>query len=206
MKASIQIITLLLAGCLFASSAFADDISEVSALMNQKVKSIVVLLQDKSLSKSDRDRQILTIVEPVFDFSKMAKLSLGRRHWPSMDKSQQKEFSKHFTKRLQESYLEKMGLYTDETIVHKETTQKKKKIKYTSVLVSKDDTIDMEYRLYKSSQGWKVYDVVIMGVSVVQTYRSQFDSLLQKDSSAQDKTKYDNLIGKLRDPSSLKKP
>jgi len=74
-----------------------------------------------------------------------------------------------------------------------EAKKVKKRIHVTTHLVSKDDKIDMIYKFYKTKkQDWMVYDVEIMGVSIVQTYRSQFAGIL-KDQSIED------LLKKLRE-------
>ena len=64
----------------------------------------------------------------------------------------------------------------------KETTQVKKRIHVLTHLVSGDESIEVLYKLYKSRQGWKIYDVEILGVSIIQTYRSQLQSALKKGS------------------------
>ena len=119
------------------------------------------------------------MVNPLFDFKVMARNSLGRKHWVNMTRAQKKEFLDLFVKRLQESYLEKLDLYTDENVVIENATQVKKRIHVLTRLVSKTDKKDMVYKFWKSKRrGWGVYDIVILGVSVVQTYRSQFNGLL----------------------------
>ncbi len=129
----------------------------------------------------------------MFDFSQMAKLSMGKKNWQRMNKKQQQEFNKLFVKRLQESYLEKLDLYTDEEVTVDEAKQVKKRIHVTSHLMSKDDKMEMIYKFYKKkNQDWMVYDVKVMGVSIVQTYRSQFAGILKNQS-------IEDLLKKLRE-------
>jgi phospholipid transport system substrate-binding protein len=90
-------------------------------------------------------------------------------------------------KRLKESYLDKLDLYTDEEIVVDEAKlTKKNRVEVLTYLVSKEDKKEMIYKLYKSKKKvWMVYDVDILGVSIVQTYRSQFSGILKKESMEQ---------------------
>ncbi len=116
----------------------------------------------------------------------MAKLSLGRKNWKKFNKPQRQRFLTLFTKQLEDSFLEKLELYTDEKVVYQKLIPKKnKKNKITKIeapilLISKEDEIKMIFKFGKKKAGWKVYDLEIIGVSVVQTYRSQFKSALQK--------------------------
>lgn len=165
----------------FVHPVVADEKSDVLKLTNEKIAKVIQLLKDKALDKKERNKRIVDLVNPLFDFRRMARLSLGKKHWVKMTRSQKKEFSALFVKRLQESYLEKLDLYTDEEVVIENAKQVKRRIHVLTRLVSKTDKKDMVYKFYKTKRkGWRVYDVVILGVSVVQTYRSQFSGLLRK--------------------------
>ena len=167
----------------FTPQAMAGEESEVKKLTQEKIAIVIDVLRNKGIGKEEKKKRIIAAVDPIFDFKRMARLSLGKKHWSAMNKAQKKEFSKLFVKRLKESYLEKLDLYTDEEVVIEDAKRVKKRIHVLTRLVSKDDKKDMVYKFYKSrKKGWKVYDVVILGVSVVQTYRSQFNGLMKKGS------------------------
>lgn len=174
---------------LFVTPGFADQTSDVRKFAKEKIDLVIELLKDEKISKEERNKKIVAVVDPMFDFPRMAKLSLGKKNWKGMTRAQRKEFSAIFVVRLKESYLEKLDLYTDEKVVVEEAKQVKKRIHVLTRLVSKDDKKDMVYKFYKSKKGWKVYDVVILGVSVVQTYRSQFNGFLKSGTYAQLLTK-----------------
>jgi phospholipid transport system substrate-binding protein len=122
----------------------------------------------------------------------MAKLSLGKKYWPTLSQEKQAVFSDLFIKRLQDSYLEKLDLYSNEEVLYGEPQTKGKQVHQPTTLIYKDSRISMLYKFYRSATGWKVYDVEIGGVSVIQTYRSQFDDVLSEGS-------IDDLLEKLRD-------
>jgi len=164
----------------FSQNVWADDTAMVQELVNQKIGTVIQLLKDPKLAKPIRNKKILETVDPIFDFTIMAKVSLGKTHWKQMDKDQRKEFVTLFVKRIKESYLEKLDLYTDEDVAVEEAVKAKSRIYVKTYLVTKIDKKEMIYKFYKSKGKWKIYDVEILGVSIVQTYRSQFRGLLKK--------------------------
>ena len=172
----------------FTSSApLADEVKEIRAMTKEKVDIVINILKDKSLSKNEKKEGILETIDGLFDFSLMARLSLGKKHWKSLSKEKRKEFSELFVERLKLSYLEKLDLYTDEEVVVDEARMtKKKRVEVLTYLVTKDDKKEMIYKLYKTKKkGWMVYDVDVLGVSIVQTYRSQFSGVLKKETMEQ---------------------
>ena len=184
-KGRILIVLLIL---FFTSSApLADEVKEIRAMTKEKVDIVINILKDKSLSKNEKKEGILETIDGLFDFSLMARLSLGKKHWKSLSKEKRKEFSELFVERLKLSYLEKLDLYTDEEVVVDEARKtKKNRVEVLTYLVTKDDKKEMIYKLYKTKKkGWMVYDVDVLGVSIVQTYRSQFSGVLKKETMEQ---------------------
>ena len=124
--------------------------------------------------------------DSFFDFKQMAEICLGKAQWKTLNSEQQDEFITKFVERLKESYIEKLKLYTDEKITIKKSDKKSAtRIQIPMVLSAKDgQTYEILYKLYdtKDARGWLIYDVYIIGVSIVQTYRSQFDGILKNGS------------------------
>jgi phospholipid transport system substrate-binding protein len=172
----------------------ADEATEITKMAKEKVNNIITYLRDTSLEKETRNKQIIAEVNTMFDFQLMAQLSLGKQ-WKKTKKRQRKEFVKVFVKRIQQSYLEKLDLYTDEEVIIGDAKQtKKKRAVLTTYLVSEDDKKEMIYKFRKhKKRGWLVYDVNILGVSFIQTYRSQFSGVLKNKSM-------DELIEDLKNP------
>jgi len=182
-----RILVILLILFFTSSNLFADEVSEIRAMTKEKVDIVINILKDKSLSKDEKKEGILETIDGLFDFSLMARLSLGKKHWKSLTKEKRKEFSNLFVERLKLSYLEKLDLYTDEEVIVDEARlTKKKRVEVLTYLVTKDDKKEMIYKLYKTKKkGWMVYDVDVLGVSIVQTYRSQFSGVLKKETMEQ---------------------
>ena len=162
----------------------ADEKEEVLRLAKTRIDAVVGLLKNNDISKAERNKKIINTINPIFDFELMAKICLGKKHWVPLSEKERKEFINLFVLRLQESYLDKLDLYTDEEVTVDEAVVVKKRIHVRTHLVTKDDKLEMVYKFYKAKDGWKVYDAVILGVSVVQTYRSQFRGILKNSSFA----------------------
>jgi len=177
----------------FSQVAVADDKKEAEEVLKGKLESVIVVLEKKDMDQQVKKKEIVEIVTPIFNFSLMSKLTLGKKHWPGLTKDQQKKFIALFTQRLKDSYLDKMMLYSDEKIEYKQPVQAGKKVQIPTILTSKDSKISMRYKLYKSKQSWKIYDIEIQGVSLISTYRSQFDEILRKKT-------VDDLLAKLEKP------
>jgi phospholipid transport system substrate-binding protein len=179
-------------------SVDANDKDVVKELLEQKVEAAIAVLQKNDLDQQEKNRQVIEIVTPLFDFPLMAKLSLGRKYWPGLDQEKRQRFIELFTKRLEESYLDKLTLYTNEKVIFKAPVQEKRKIQVPTELISKNNTITMLYKFYESTS-WLIYDLEIQGVSIISTYRSQFDQALSKGT-------IDELLTKLEKPEKPEKP
>ncbi len=180
----------LLAG----QTVYADDLKDAETLIKSKLDRVISSLQQKDLKPEERDRKIIDIVEPVFDFNIMAKLTLGKKYWPGMNKEKRKEFIGLFIERIKGSYLEKLNLFTNERIEYKPAVKEKKRVHVPTDLISKGNIISMLYKLYKAKDGkWYIYDVEIQGVSIIKTYKTQFDQVLGTGT-------IDDLLKKMRNP------
>lgn len=149
------------------------------------VDSIINTLKDKSLSgkKKERRSKIQTLLKSRFDFEEMAKRTLGR-HWEKRTPAEKKEFVSIFSDLLISSYIGKIEDYTDEKINYD-----KGKIdsdgNYATVdttIVTKNVNIPIQYKVMLKDAKWWVYDVVIEGVSMVSTYRTQYNKIIVSES------------------------
>ena len=111
----------------------------------------------------------------------MSKRTLGR-DWRKLKPEQQKEFVELFDKLLQGVYADRLLAYTDQKIVfEKEKMLKKGRAEVESYIVLSDGRrIPIFYRLTDKSGQWRVYDLVIEGVSLVKNYRTQFKEIVSK--------------------------
>jgi phospholipid transport system substrate-binding protein len=188
-----RMLYVVLAFLLMSQVGWSDDKSAAKELLETKIDAALAVLQRKDLVQQEKNKEVVKIVEPIFDYDLMAKLTLGRKYWPGLSEKNKKEFTDLFVARLKGTYVDKLSLYTDEKVVYETPVQKGIKIQIPTSVVSKNNKIAMMYKLYKSSDGWKIYDIEIEGVSLISTYRSQFYDILNKGT-------IDDLLLKLKNP------
>ena len=180
-----------------SQTAAADNKSAAEVFLKSKLEAILALLQQKELEQQAKTKKAVKIIESMFDFPLMARLTL-KKYWAGLGQEKKEKFIELFKKNLKEFYLETLNLYTDEKIVYKAPVQgkKKRKVLIPTELISKGERISMDYKLYQSKNKWKIYDVEIKGTSIIRTYQSQFyhdmrsgtiDDLLQKLENPEDK-------------------
>ena len=167
--------------------------SDPNVLLKTKWDAVVSVLQNKNLDQQAKENNIEKIITPVFDFPLMAKLTLGRKHWPKLTPTQREKFTSLFVEKLKDSYREKISLYMDEKINFKPPLRHKKTIRIPVELISQEKTVAMLYKFRKVDEQWKIYDVEIEGVSILLTYRSQFDDILRTGS-------VEDLLARLAEP------
>ena len=177
-----KLIFLIIFALVFAQPLMASDQGDVKDLVERNIKIVMGFIKNKSLDKETRNRKIIDSMAPFFDFNFMAKVCLGKKYWKPLSKTKRKEFTELFVKRLKESYIEKFDLYTDEEVEVEAAKKVKKRIHVVTYLVSKGDRMEMIFKFRKTKKGWKVYDLEILGVSIVLPYRSQFSGFLKKNS------------------------
>ena len=135
----------------------------------------------KGLQKDAKLTEISKIINDVFDYKELSRRTLGRE-WKKFTPDQQKEFVSLFEELLQNIYADRILAYTSEKIEFgKETELKKGRVEVESYIITKDNKkVPLFYRMTDKSGQWRVYDVVIEGVSMVKNYRGQFREILSK--------------------------
>lgn len=176
-----------------SQNVMAENKDEVEKMLKYRLDSVISVLDKNDLSTHEKNEKVVEIVSPMFDFPQMARLTLGKRHWPGLGKDEKKRFTELFVNRIKTSYRDKLILYTNEKVVYGETIQTKRRIRISTYLMSKDNKISILYKFFEKQGEWKIYDLEIQGVSVIQTYRTQFNQILQSGS-------IDDLLLKLEEP------
>jgi phospholipid transport system substrate-binding protein len=171
----------------------AHEKNAAEEFLKSNLDAVFTILQKEDLSQQAKSSEVVEIVTPMFDFELMAKLSLGKKYWPDLSRDQKERFTELFIERLRRSYLNKLTAYTDEKVVYELPVAVKKKVHVPTRLISKGNKISMLYKLYSSSNSWKIYDIEIEGVSIIRSYRSQFKEILQKGT-------FDDLLQKMEEP------
>lgn len=185
-------IAAVLMSLLFMHQAlFALQEEQLQVFMNDKINQATQILQDKSLDIQIKENQIFAMFDSIFDYTLMAKLSLGKQ-WNVLTQEQQGIFSKSFENRLKEAYIDKLHLYNNQEIkIEPFVKVNPSRIELPMYILGQEENFEVIYKFYKNRQNdWLIYDVNILGVSIIQTYRNQFVGVLQQDS-------FESLIEKL---------
>ena len=151
-------------------------------LVREKVNQVLDVLRDPAL-KGDagekiKKEKISSISQEMFDFTELSKRSLGQ-NWSKLTPEQQKQFTSLYRSLLEDTYADKITSYTNEKLIFgKEIPLSGKTVEVQTTVVTKTSTTPINYRLIEENGRWKVYDVVIEGVSLISNYRSQFRDIL----------------------------
>ena len=175
------------------------DSNDPNEMLMNAWNAAINVLQAKDVNHKLKEKLIEKQISPLFDFPLMAKLTLGRAHWPKLNPQQAGKFTRLFTKRLKDSYREKIMLYDDEKASLQPAVHGGRTLRIPMQVISEEKTIAILYKLRKKDKRWKIYDVEIEGVSILLTYRSQFDDIL-RDGTVSD------LLRRLENPEPLKDP
>jgi phospholipid transport system substrate-binding protein len=165
------------------SSSFGGTASDQLKQSIDKIQNILVDPTLKGEAKTESRRQKLReAVGERFDFDEMAKRSLGAQ-WQKRTAAEQQEFVRLFTELLEANYLSKLEEYGGEKIQFINERQDKDfaEVK-TKVVNKKGEEYLLDYRLSNMNGDWKVSDVVVENISLVNNYRSQFNRVLSKSS------------------------
>ena len=170
---------ILLLFALVPVAAFAGTALETVKTQADKVLEV---LRDPALkpesAKKVKIERIRSISEKMFDYTELSKRTLAK-NWNTLNPDQQKEFTRLYRSILEDAYVDKILSYSDEKIVfNKEVPLTEKTSEIQSAVLRKNGEIPIHYRVVLKGGTWKVYDVVIEGVSLISNYRSQFREIL----------------------------
>ena len=177
---------------LYPFKAFAVSPTEqVKSTVDQVVK----ILTDPQLwgeAKTEKRKELLReTIFPRFDFKEMAKRSLGT-HWRRRTPEEQQEFVRIFAHLLEKAYLGRLDSYYNEKLIYtSETIDEPYAEVGTKILTSKGEEFTIKYKVNRVRDEWKVYDLVVENISLVNNYRSQFNRIIKKSS-------YDQLVSMVK--------
>ena len=186
---------LVLAILLLSASAHAGLATDQ---IKATVDKALVVLRDPKLKPAaklkERRDQLKQILFSRFDFTEMAKRSLGA-NWRRRTPQEQEEFVRLFTDVLERAYADIIESYSDEKIVYiNERIDAEYADVNSKIFTGKGQEYTINYKARLVGNEWKVYDVVAENISLVNNYRSQFTRVISKDS-------YEELVRRLKDRS-----
>ena len=180
-RIGLKIIILLVVLLILPLNGFAAGAKDTVAGQIDKMLAKMQTPEFKGLERDAKLNEISAIINEVFDWQELSRRTLGRE-WRKFSPDQQKEFVSLFEKLLEGIYADRILAYTQEKIEFgKETELKKGRVEVESYIITTDNKkVPLFYRMTNKSGQWRVYDVVIEGVSMVKNYRGQFRQILSK--------------------------
>jgi phospholipid transport system substrate-binding protein len=176
---------LLTATFLIAPWVFAQEVAPDELVRRTTTDVVNIIKQDKEI-QSGNMRKVVELAEqkvlPNFDFARMTQLALGR-NWRDASDAQKQALTKEFRTLLVRTYSTSLAQYRDQVI---DVKSAKFAPADTDVVVKTvvnqpgAPVIPIDYSMEKSAQGWKAYDIVVDGVSLVTNYRSSFADEIRK--------------------------
>ncbi len=178
MKKLIALFCILVAAV--GPGAMAAEASAPEALVRDVTNDVLSIVREDKAIQSGDTKRVMQLVDakvlPHFDFRRMTMLAVGR-DWRSAAPEQQSRLTEAFRTLLVRTYSNALTQYRDQVINFKPTRMAPEDTRVqvrTEVKQSGAQPIDIDYMLEKGSDGWKVFDVVVAGVSLVTNYRGSF--------------------------------
>jgi phospholipid transport system substrate-binding protein len=202
MTASQKLIALIVA-LSFISLSGVSYAAEPAEQLKTTITSVMGVIKDPAMKgtakQTARREKVSELIKARFSYEEMAKRTLGK-HWNDRTDKEKKEFTEVFTKLVEKSYIDKLETLSNDTVVFgSESVSPAGASVNTTIVTQMGTEIPVSYRLVKrDSTDWKVYDIVVSGVSLVNNFRSKFSKALSASS-------YEELVKSLRKEASSKK-
>ena len=180
------LIGLLAVLCAAAMPTGAQGMTPPDALAKSVADEVLAVLRTDKDVQAGNQKKVVDLVEkkvlPHFNFVRMTQLAVGR-HWRDASPEQRKQLVEEFRSLLVQTYAATFTAYRDQSIEYRPLRMQPDD---TDVVVrslinhSGGKPVTVDYKMQKSDTGWKVYDVVVGDLSLVQSYRGSFNTEVQK--------------------------
>ncbi len=166
---------LLLTAFVFSSALAATSPKEQ---LKSTIDKVLSVLQEDGMSVDAKRKKIRGIIGERFDYRGMSIRTLGK-NWKGASDDQKKRFTAAYRRLLEDTYLVMVEEYTDERVDYVKEEIKKKKYAQVDTLIVRTGAppIPVNYKARLSKEEWRVYDVVIEGVSMISNYRSSYQQI-----------------------------
>lgn len=175
-------------------SIAAVESGSATEAVKETIDQVLVILGDEKLKTPEHADERVAALEKIiaerFDYEEMGKRTLGRE-WKKLNTAQQEEFVGLFQQFLSNTYAGNVDGYSGEQVAYIKERRKGKFAEVQTKVISKKLEVPLDYRLLKNSSTWRVYDVVIDGVSLVKNFRGQFSRIMKANG-------FPGLLKKLR--------
>lgn len=165
---------------LICSISFGIELKNIDETLKSDFKKALNIMADNKISKEQKPLELFKLFDAYFDYSLMARLSLSKLY-KTLNKAEQDEFIKLFVANLKTSFTQKLGYYSDQEIefVKGELTNKNR-YNVHAIIKNKSENYPLIFKFHPANgSDYLIYDIDILGVSIIQSYRSQFSDLSQ---------------------------
>ena len=168
-----------------AAMAQAQEQESPEALVKRVSQDVIATIKSDPLVQAGNQARIREVMEtkllPHFDFTRMTALAMGR-NWRAATPEQQQRLTDEFRTLLVRTYSGALNKYRDETIEYKPLRMNPGDTEVTvrtAVMKPGGSPIQIDYSMEKTPSGWKAYDVIVAGVSLVTNYRDEFNEQIK---------------------------
>lgn len=173
-----------------------------TAAIKTTIKQMFVILNDEELKTpgraEERRQQLEKVIGNRIAYDEMAKRSLGPQ-WAQLNEEERQEFVRLYAQLLRDTYSSRFDRYSDEKVEFLQETLQGDYAEVRTRLTSSKFSLDVDYRMLQRAGDWRVYDIVVDGISLVHSYREQFTKIIRTYS-------YEELVTKLRQKTGEIKP
>jgi len=181
-----KILRWLALSCLFVAGAVgAQEMTPPDVLVKNVTSEVVeIIAKDKEIRSGNRAKLIEVIdakVLPHFNFNSMTQLAMGQ-NWKSATPEQKKQLVEAFRTLLVRTYASALAAYSEQKFDYRPLRAKPTDTDVTvqvRVIQPGAQPVPLDYSMEKTASGWKVYDVMVGGVSLVANYRTEFSTVVR---------------------------
>jgi|SRR5882672_7144775 len=180
-----QKILSLLFGAFLALGAAAQEMKPDELVKKVTDEVLAAVKSDKQLAAGDKQKALQLAEEkvlPHIDFREATRLAVGRA-WREASKEQQEKLVTEFRRMLVRTYSNAISAYEGQTVkvlpVHMKAGDTDVTVRNQYIRPG-GKPVSLDYQMHKTDDGWKIYDIIVEGVSLVLTYRSEFDAVVKQ--------------------------
>ena len=177
----------LMLGCFFVASALAQELSPEQLVQKITNDVLAAVKSDKQLAAGDKEKALKLAEEkvlPYVDFEYATRLAVGRA-WRQATPEQRKELVTQFRNMLVRTYSNSISAYEGQTLKVLPSRGNDKSgddaTVRTQFIRPGGQPLGIDFAMHKPGAAWKVYDITVEGVSLVLTYRSEFDAVVKQE-------------------------
>ncbi|MFO7812076.1 MAG: ABC transporter substrate-binding protein [Pelovirga sp.] len=168
------IITMLLFFPAVPVLAQPDPLNAVESMVN----SVLEVLDNSNLSPAEKKEQVSGRAQRILSIESMSQRTLGT-YWSSATQEQRDHFTHLFTRILEETYLNRIDDYSGGTVRYLQQRVKDDRAIVDTLIIADELELPVQYRMVYEQQNWRVFDIVIDGVSLIMNYRASYAEIIR---------------------------